>query len=437
MTQPRSRVFPVSLAVAALVLVLVLVLFHSSPGPMDGVPEALPQSPVASAPRTPQPEQGPPNAMAPSGCPGSLLILEDARPVPGVFVRHGGSAPIGPSNAEGLIEWSEKPCGDLVLEVDAPKWLYPLLVVESRPGVTHLILPGLGEGWLRVTDADGEPVEADLFTRAQWTEVGPGAYRIVAPLPSVGVGAQSHAYALVSADVALDGSETRIVLDEPAWHVSVTATCDGAPCEQLKCWATACDPEGAGRFHCRCSRGFGELSSPDLPDSAGVMLEDGVARATVAFSSEFNEGAVRGMWRGTPGCHVDAYGPAIRHTRARADGSFFLDDLPPGVWEVVVTCPRARETTRRRVTLSDGMVDLGDLQPNAGTASGRVTGIDARHTGIAVDVGFATLDPDGSFLVEGLPEHAAVRLVLIDHVTGRQHQRTISAGETLDWDLER
>jgi hypothetical protein len=436
----RARIVLVFLALAA--LSLVLVLFLSNPGPIDGVPEPLPQSHVEPAPRTPDhpasPEQERPSAAtATAGCPGSLLILRDARPIPGVFVSHGRSGPIGPSDAEGVIDWHDKPCGPLSLEVDSPEWYHYALGVESRAGVTRLVLPSLGEGWLRVTDVEGEPIEADLFTPAEWTEVGPGRYRIVAPLPSVGVGARSHAYANVVADVALDGSETHIVLDEPAWHVSVTATCDEAPCEQLKCWATACDAEGEGRFYCRCARGFGKLSSPDLPDSAGVMLEDGVARATVAFSSEFNEGGVRGMWRGTPGCRVDAYGPAIRRNQVQADGSFFLDDLAPGLWKVVVSCPRTRETTRRHVTIADEVVDLGVLEPNSGTAWGRVSGIDARNAWIGMDVGYATLDPDGSFIAEGLPEDAAVRMVLFDQVTGNQHQRTISAGETVDWDLER
>ena len=47
------------------------------------------------------------------------------------------------------------------------------------------------------------------------------------------------------------------------------------------------------------------------------------------------------------------------------------------------------------------------------------------------------LGADGSFLVEGLPEDSAVRLVLFDLVTGHQYQRTVSAGETIDWVLER
>lgn len=376
-------------------------------------------------------------------CPGDLLVVRDGAPVPGAELR----LPIPWANwnattdASGRVAWPQKPCGELVLAVKTPDYDYPRVATTSQVGTTALPLQTIRSGELLVMDPDGEFVEVDLWTPAHTEILGLGSYRVSAPTKYVDVGLESMTLEHGPIEVTLDGRVTQVVMERkrvPDRIVRLQAQCDGEPCESVQCALRRCESLAEGRFACRCPGEATELTTYSIQLPA-IPLPEGIEAFEAHFEPQSDMTSVHGIWTGGTPCMAQVIHWGIGSQTGRCGGGTFeVLEIPDGEWTLEINAPGASEMGSLRFTASGGILDLGEIEPDWGSLSGQIVGDFDFRTAVLFSGNYPSqLQPDGRFVVEGMPAGATVTLSLVSaDQTQRSAYPHAKEGSEILWHLD-
>lgn len=259
------------LGARALVVAGLLLWVRTCPAPAEDAAECLPEeAPPAAAPAPTAAPWWWPWLDAPKLCPGRVLVLDEVgEPVEGAHLYVGANRVLR-TDAEGLVDWDERPCGAFGPELRVGDVSYPVEVVEVRDDEdVVLVLEEERHAILELVDPgcvpwDGAPVRP--ATVAAVERLGPGRFEVWAAREEAELGLWVDGVNQ-PVSVPLDGGvhrrtvhrpeplEIELRCGPPASGAAPAAAAEGTCPRTWWCGWEPCEPTGPDRQACRCVEG--------------------------------------------------------------------------------------------------------------------------------------------------------------------------------------
>ncbi len=355
-------------------------------------------------------------------CPGAVRVLGvDGSPVAGASVglgwnpgilRTGSTQPDVTTDHRGEAPLAMRPCGSINFRVglDSGSAIPPLSAEVTGTETVTLQLPGFSEAVVDVVDDQDQLLDATLETYRgdERTQLGRGRFLIRSRRAYASVQVEARGYPSQLAKLTLDGDEHTLVL-QPGRDVEVTVLCVEDCPEALLCTRNTCEPLDEEHFACTCPQSRAWLGSPSHEGYTRV-LDQVPAGATQHTLDLRQDAGVKGQWTGALPCTVSGMeiGSWFR-SPCRSDGSFEVESLSAGPHTINVQHGPHQQGSVRVVLDAGERADVGEVDPSDWTLDGVIDAdfpLDGAmmwsEPGARVE-----LQPDGGFLLRGLPADTA------------------------------
>ncbi len=380
-------------------------------------------------------------------CTGPFRVLSPlGEPLVGARVTNGlGEGVTGPQGETPAVA---RACGSDTVWI----WLegkvryLELPVTIPGPELAEINLPADQEAELLLTDAEGQPLSAEIrgLDLHEAETLGAGLYRVSGPVDVLLCGIYAAGYPKRQVHVPLDGERHHVVF-EASRDVRVWAACDGPCPERMRCGEQDCEAVQGG-FHCVCPQGPATLTAMGSPCDLIFPTKSIAADVSeIHWDLRCGTGSVHGRWSGRTPCTVAVEGTGHRSGTCNQNGELEVGELPPGDYTLIVddSSPDrlqpygfAAQQASRQFALEPGQrLDLGLLEPDAGCVQGVVEsdqpldGMSVQATGRSV---VAQLNDEGAFMLCGVPLDEDLELSVGSMRLGAT-TASARAGEYLHW----